>query len=32
MQKVIDQVGLENEEIKYHYEQIKECNDIRWYY
>lgn len=29
MQKVIDQVGLENEEIKYHYEQIKECNDIR---
>ena len=30
MQEVVDSAGLENEEIKYHYEEIRKCiDDIR---
>jgi hypothetical protein len=29
IEKVIEQVGLSNDEIKLHFETIKECNDIR---
>ena len=29
MKKVVEQVGLSNEEIKLHFEKIKDCNDIR---
>jgi hypothetical protein len=28
MKKVVDQVGLEDEEIRIHWEKIKEC---KWY-
>lgn len=29
IKKVVEQVGLSNEEIKLHFEMIKDCNDIR---